>query len=182
MRNIFRNLPMIVIVQVVVAIIAVVVTILAAYQLTPLIKSKEQLQADVELLTEKKKELEASNTKLIAEYNKLEPNFIANLIKPRASAKALTGVRDAKGRQVFELTARLEIAASLPRPISKVVYEFDHPTFNQKNMESHEASYGYAVTYKGWGCLNTVGVTVYFDDGTTTKLFFDMCAALGWQA
>jgi hypothetical protein len=59
-------------------------------------------------------------------------------------------------------------------------YYFEHPSFIDKTKVSTDPSNGFAVSYRGWGALRLVTITVQLNDGTSHSYYFDMVKALGW--
>ncbi|ASS48211.1 MAG: hypothetical protein A3D31_18840 [Candidatus Fluviicola riflensis] len=64
--------------------------------------------------------------------------------------------------------------------ITKVVYDRNHDSFKQPYLTSTDAANDFRAEYTGWGCLQNVIVTIYFDDGSEQTFELDMCAYLGW--
>jgi hypothetical protein len=63
--------------------------------------------------------------------------------------------------------------------IGKVRYEFHHETFRQPVQESSDRDKQFAVSYTGWGCLNSVLVQfTLVQEPQTATVDFDMCAAI----
>ena len=65
--------------------------------------------------------------------------------------------------------------------LQSVQYEFNHPTFRQKQMIGRDRASGFAVGYTGWGCLTSVMVTFTLRDRQAAPpphRDFDMCAAI----
>lgn len=96
------------------------------------------------------------------------------LVKPRASSKP---VRDA-WYKAFDFSVWVDVPAERKSEIRRVVYTFDHPTFKNKTQTSKDASTGFRVGYRGWGCLTRMVITLEMANGEKTPLDFDMCSAL----
>lgn len=64
--------------------------------------------------------------------------------------------------------------------ITKVIYNWNHDSFKQPYLTSTDVANDFRAEYTGWGCLQEVIVTVYFDDGSEQSFELDMCAYLGW--
>ena len=64
--------------------------------------------------------------------------------------------------------------------IDSIVYEFNHPTFRQKEQTGRNRASGFRVGYTGWGCLSSVVVTfnVRGSNETPPHVDFDMCNAI----
>ena len=65
--------------------------------------------------------------------------------------------------------------------IEKVEYEFNHETFTQKKLTSKNKSSHFSSGYRGWGALKNVPVTVFFKNGETEKINFEMLRHIGWE-
>lgn len=63
--------------------------------------------------------------------------------------------------------------------IKDVRYNFNHPTFTNKQVEVDNPQDRFLYSYTGWGCLTSVGVTVELKDGTSKNFDFNMCRSLG---
>lgn len=124
-------------------------------------------------------ELEDQLAKKIEEQEALikEYEWASSPLAIMAQTKAITlnGIRDPQGRQVYDFSIWLQVPVLLKDKIVKVSYYFDHPTMIKKNRESQEAANGYSVSYRGWGCLSSVIITVSLTDGTIHKLDFNQC-------
>jgi hypothetical protein len=99
-------------------------------------------------------------------------------IKAKARATPVTGLTDGAGRQDFDFLLWLEAPGPVKERIDRVAYHFDHPTFINKLRESNDPSSGFAVSYRGWGCLALVKIDIHYHDARTDTLYFDMCNAL----
>jgi transcription initiation factor IIF auxiliary subunit len=64
--------------------------------------------------------------------------------------------------------------------ITKVVYNWNNDSFKQPYQTSTDVANDFRAEYTGWGCLQEVIVTVYFDDGSEQSFELDMCDYLGW--
>ena len=71
-----ERFPRIVKVQLVVAAVAVVVTIAAALEIPQLLKTKKQLQSEIQFLEERKSEAETSLNALVDKLNKQQTTLI----------------------------------------------------------------------------------------------------------
>ncbi len=64
--------------------------------------------------------------------------------------------------------------------VTKVVYDRNHDSFKQPEMTSVDADHDFRAEYVGWGCLQNVIVTIYYDDGSEQSFELNMCDYLGW--
>lgn len=101
-----------------------------------------------------------------------EPLPLTAVVQPRASAKPL----GSKGSYSFELW--LDVPEDRAREIQRVTYVMDHPTFRQKELVSEERSTGFKTGYVGWGCLDSVDVTLRLANEKSETLNFDQCSAI----
>lgn len=178
------RLPLIVKIQVLIAVVALGVTVAATFQLPSLIQTKQTLQAEINGLEEKRRaleerqrEAEAALRQVVARVN-ADKSATAS-VRPRASATELKGAQDSRGRRVYDFRLWVDAPPALKDQVQRVRYQFDHPTFINKFQESTEPSNGFAVSYRGWGCLYLVTITLFFKDGRSEQVLFDMCNALG---
>ena len=179
------QLPKTVILQVVVAFVAVAVTIAAALQLSPLIEKKEQLSKEV---SDKQKELQAYSTQidvLRAQKDRLTHDIrlgqissIEALITPRADVEEFSAAEAAKQPKGFKrFSMWLEVPPDRQDDIARVTYFLNHPSFGTPLMEG-DAKNSFRASYNGWGCLSNVIITVTVKDGEEKELDFDQCAAI----
>jgi hypothetical protein len=113
---------------------------------------------------------------LVDEINKLrDPR-----IQPKVSAVEIPGVKDAQSRQIFDFTLWITSSQYTLNRISKVSYHFNNATYLMKDRESNDHSNGFLISYRGWGCLSVIKITVQYDNGENETLYFDMCDGLGW--
>ena len=171
-----ERFPRIVKVQLVVAAVAVVVTIAAALEIPQLLKTKKQLQSEIQFLEERKSEAETSLNALVDKLNKQQTTLIKGSIRPRASATEVAGVYG--DRQIYDFRLWLDASANLKQQIDKVSYTFDHPPFRNKVQESTDPSNEFEVRYRGWGCLYVVTIDVLLKDGRSEEIYFEMCGVL----
>jgi len=117
--------------------------------------------------------------KLVESIQRYTP--ISALAEPKASARALPELTTTEGQQIYDFSLWLGLPGADKGRIRKVSYEFNHPTFRQKTMVSSNAEDGFKVGYRGWGCLNSVIITLVLRDVPAERIDFDMCRALGWR-
>lgn len=92
-------------------------------------------------------------------------------IQPRASVTPLDG-----GRSTFALW--LEMPEDLAGEIERVNYLFNHPSFRDQNRTISEREGGFLVSYVGWGCLDSVVLTIQRKSGERDKWVVNPCQLL----
>ncbi len=92
---------------------------------------------------------------------------------PRAAA-----VKISDDPQQYEFSLWVEISKERQSEIDKVSYFFDHPSFHDKLIESTDPKNNYGVSYRGWGALRRVIITLHLKNGKSSKLAFDMADAI----
>lgn len=80
----------------------------------------------------------------------------------------------------YRFDIRLRGTEELKHRISKVVYDYNDPSFSNRFVSVTDSRNGYRTGYNGWGCLYGLGVTIYYTDGTNDSFSIDMCEELGW--
>ncbi|MBN1479328.1 hypothetical protein JXA70_03555 [candidate division KSB1 bacterium] len=100
---------------------------------------------------------------------------IADLVKPKALAITLPGQRDPENRQLYNFIVWIEVPHVRKSEISSVAYLFDYFTMLKKERIGREPGNGFAVNYTGWGCLETITLTIKLKNGTQTTVDFAMC-------
>jgi hypothetical protein len=145
-----------------------------AYKAAELDKQIAQKQA-------KLKELEtAYSTALKLANAPVKEIPIFDQIQPKAKAVTVGAQKDSTGNQQYDFTVWLDAPDTIRSQIEKVTYYFDHPSFIDKTKWSTDPSNGFAVSYRGWGALRLVTITVQLKDGTSHSYYFDMVKALSW--
>ena len=113
---------------------------------------------------------------LVDEINRLrDPS-----IQPNARAVKIPGIFDSKQRQIYDFTVWITSSQHTLNKITKVSYQFGHDTFILKNRESIDSSNGFLVSYRGWGCLSVVKLSVECEDDETEYIYFNMCDNISW--
>ena len=97
---------------------------------------------------------------------------------PHAYVDTLRGIKDITGRQLYDFTLWIDLAAFRKKDIRKVEYRANHSSFQE--MTATESSNGFSVHFRGAECLKDIIVTITFIEGTTKQFNFNMCKALGW--
>ena len=166
-------------------------------ELEALRASREQLQKEVESLQRTKTVLSGESDSLRSSLQKIQTETykydrpdLARVVKgltpisarvsPQASSLEVSG-QTTGGKQVFDFSVWLNVPAEDRNSIEKVSYLFNHPTFRQNTMISSDASTGFRIGYRGWGCLSSVIITISLKDGSSDKIDFDMCKKL-WES
>ena len=103
---------------------------------------------------------------------------ISALAQPFAAAQPAPGQFTADGKQLYNYSLWLSAPDDKRPQIQKVTYTFNHPTFIHKDLISSNSADGFRVGYLGWGCLNSVIITIQLESGKAPQIDFDMCAAL----
>lgn len=116
---------------------------------------------------------EVENTALSAKVEDLTP--VSAAVTPRAAAQPVPGAS-----RTYDFSLWVEVPDAKTQRITSVTYEFNHPTFPQKQQISSDAARRFQVGYRGWGCLRSVIITLKTAEGAAEKIDFDMCKALGW--
>jgi hypothetical protein len=98
-----------------------------------------------------------------------------------ASASKIPGQKTSGGSQLHEFTLWIDVPSDRKREIRQVSYRFNNSTFQRKLQGSSDAPTGFRVSYRGWGCLEQVRITLSLRDGSELPLDFNMCAAIGWK-
>jgi cell division protein FtsX len=135
---------------------------------------KERLVQLDSIYTQKELQIaenEQTIAELIDEINQLKDPAII----PKAEAKVVPGVFDSKSNPIYDFTVWITSSQYTLQQIKKVSYQFGHSSFITKNRTSEDASNGYLVSYRGWGCLTMVKILVEFNNNATETLYFNMC-------
>ena len=164
-------------------VIIILVFIFAASELNKLndtIRLKtDKLESLDSTIVMQKKEIGANKNlvnSLVTEINKLrDPS-----IQPNARAVNIPGIIDSKGRQVHDFTVWITSSQHTLNKITKVSYQFGLDTFIIKNRESNDKSNGFLVSYRGWGCLSVVKISVEYENKESEEIYFNMCEEILW--
>ena len=84
-----------------------------------------------------------------------------------------------KGRYYFRI--QLRGIENIKESIVKVVYDRNHPSFDQRYVTTFDKDNNFQGGYEGWGCLQNLGITIYFNNNTKKTFYIDMCKKLGWE-
>src|SRR5262245_23664279 len=99
------------------------------------------------------------------------------VVQPRATAQPLDTKNSARQAE-FQYSLSVDVPPDRVPEIASVSYEFNHPTFSEKIQTSSDASNGFRIGYRGWGCLSLVVITLNLKDGKKQPVNFDQCAGL----
>ena len=137
------------------------------------IKSKE-LQIKSLTKLEESLQLKIDNQRVL--IKELEIASSPSAIVAQSNSVELEGIKDEKGRQIYDFSIFLQVPILLKENITEVKYFFNHPSMLKPNRESTNYANGYNVSYRGWGCLTNIEITVYFENGENHKLYYNQCA------
>lgn len=139
-------------------------------------------------LQEERANLRASLQNIEGEVRKTDDRSLFNtvqkltplsaIVEPRAEAKPVPGGETPGGTQYYDFSIWLGLPSREAGRIGRVSYEFNHPTFTQPRASSTNPADGFRVSYRGWGCLNSVIIQIETTDGSTERIDFDMCKEL----
>ncbi len=116
----------------------------------------------------------------IEKFHSLKITSANEVYEVKATARA-TGAKTPQGYPVYKFSMYINSPPELLHSITKVTYEFNHPTFSKPLHEVTDARSKFATFYTGWGCLNSVLVKVYLSDNTLQTIDFNMCKNIGWE-
>jgi uncharacterized coiled-coil protein SlyX len=164
-------------------VIVILVFVFAAKKLTELndtiITKTNELDSLNSTISLQKNEIDANKElmkELVNEINKLkDPN-----VKPNARAVEIPGVKDSQGRQIYDFTVWITSSQHTLNKIKNVSYQFGHDTFIIRNRKSSDKSNGFLVSYRGWGCLSVVKLSVEYKSNEIEEVYFDMCDSISW--
>ena len=118
--------------------------------------------------------------KLKANTEKLYSVFVTpenHVYEIKASAQ-VSGEKSADG-PLYTFSIFINSTPAVLDTITKVSYDFLHSTFKIQHVFSNNAKNQFSYSYKGWGCLTSVKVTIELKDGTSKTTDFNMCRSLG---
>src|SRR5258706_2336087 len=148
----------------------------------PLLQQRQELSSDIHRLQTEKDKLQREMQDLKSSIESLNYAKVTSqnqVFQLQASAKALTGQKTADGKPIYRFSIYVNASPEVLQNITKVTYDFNHPTFHQPHREATDRANNFQIQYIGWGCLSPVDVKVYLKDGTTQSIPFDMCKSLG---
>ncbi|MDO6621087.1 pYEATS domain-containing protein [Shewanella sp. 6_MG-2023] len=131
-------------------------------QVKNLTELEESLQLKIDNQRDIIRELEiaSSPTAIVAQSNSVE----------------LEGIKDGDGRQIYDFSIFLQVPILLKEKITEVNYFFNHPSMLKPNRKSTNYANGYNVSYRGWGCLTKIEITVHIENGKNHKIYYNQCA------
>lgn len=156
----------------------------SASQLRTLESRRNQLNEDISKLKAQKELTQSAASRaveLLNEKNKELTGPLVDLVHPQVHATPAPGLTASNGLPLYDFILSVSVPEARKSEITEVQYNFNHPTFVNQNQTSKDASNGFAVSYRGWGCLSLVTIRVVLKKGDTVPLYFDECKALGWS-
>lgn len=144
--------------------------------------AKQNLQASRQDNQDLKNTIQATRVNTDWLYQKQNVSSLIKVaVEPTATAKQLS--QGGGGfKPTYEFTLRLEFlpehAAKVRPLIEKVVYQFNYPGFPEPSRTGTAPDQGFAVTYRGWGALRNVILTIHLKDGTQVPMDLDMTKLL----
>ncbi|HRI07066.1 MAG TPA: hypothetical protein PKW35_04570 [Nannocystaceae bacterium] len=82
------------------------------------------------------------------------------------------------GGGLYDFSVWLDMPAGVADQIERVTYLLNHPSFRDQNRTVTASEGGFRVSYRGWGCLDSVVVTLQHKTGERDKMVFNMCDLL----
>jgi hypothetical protein len=93
---------------------------------------------------------------------------------------ALSPTKDSyRDRPVYQVRVWVDLPKTRAAEVLKVEYFFDHASFVPKLQTAFDGDAGFALSYRGYGCVDATATLVLADE-TRHPLPFDMCAQ--WKA
>ena len=87
----------------------------------------------------------------------------------------LKNAKMANGDPLYEFSLKIKDSLIVSK-LKCVDYFFDHSSFNPRLKTSNDAKNNFKLTYKGWGCLDTVQVYLHYKESPKTDtIIFRMC-------
>jgi hypothetical protein len=81
---------------------------------------------------------------------------------------------------LYNFSIWLDLSDRQKKLIRQVVYKFDHPSFKLKKQTKTDPTDGFKASYTGWGAIDSVPITVTYNDGHTANVDLEMIKALNW--
>jgi hypothetical protein len=122
-----------------------------------------------------------------AQKQTLTKNVDAAILQSKVNVNASCEdlkTKGANGLELYKFGFWLGDAADTLRHIRSVDYFLDHPSFSQKHNISTDPNANFELSYRGWGCLDSVSVRLTFDDPSIqpAPIDFNQCKALQGQS
>jgi hypothetical protein len=111
----------------------------------------------------------------VAPATSLEPIEKVSQVKLSLSATKGTFL----DRPIYTVRIWIDVPKSRVSEVLKAEYHFDHESFVPKSRTAFDPDTGFALTYRGYGCVDAKAALVG-RDGTKHPLPFDMCGS--WVA
>ena len=83
----------------------------------------------------------------------------------------LLNARMADGNPLYVFTLKIKDSLIISK-LSSVDYFFAHSSFNPRLKTSKDAKNNFKLSYKGWGCLDTVQVYLHYKESLKTDTSF----------
>ena len=130
-----------------------------------------------EAIAEKKDELTELRRQIgpiREEIDHIRNGPLSELVTPKAIAILRPGLKDERGRQLFNFIVWLDLPFVRKADIKQVEYVFGDDSFLRNRHTSSESSNGFAVGYLGWGAMPSVPITIVTNQGPNVSLRFRM--------
>ncbi|NML65902.1 C1 family peptidase [Hymenobacter sp. RP-2-7] len=100
--------------------------------------------------------------------------------------RALGRIRNRATNNKYDFEIQLRGIERVITHVDSVTYFWNHPTFNEYNgilrlSREEGLETNFSGAYSGWGCLDDVIITLYFNNRKTKVIHLDMCNSLGWS-
>jgi len=132
-------------------------------------KSSETLTVDI---ARKQARIDQLNSTL----TELERTNSPEGIKVFSNEVLVPNAFDEENRQLYDISIWLQVPLTLKGQIREVDYYFENSTMRLKHRKSNIYENGYSVSYRGWGVLNDVLVTLTLKTGESYRIHYDQ-----WQ-
>lgn len=153
----------------------------SATQLRTLEHRRDQLTAEIEKLEARKEQAVAGAAlavRTLQEVTKPISGTLAEVVHPQVRATPVPGAKAANGLPLYDFVLSVSVPEGRKSEIREVQYTFAHSSFLNKQQTSTDSSNGFAVSYRGWGCLSLVVIKLMLQNGSAVPLYFDECQAL----
>jgi hypothetical protein len=113
----------------------------------------------------------------IIETNQILENVVT---PPHEKIIAIGKPKRIGGRMLYDISFELKIDSI--DEVLQVDYFFNHDSFRPKTKTSFLAKKNFKIEYIGWGCIDTVLVTIRYKSGEIEEIKFPMCRELRLEA
>jgi hypothetical protein len=136
----------------------------------------ENMQAIVFFKNNTSMTFEFNACELIEYYNSSEEEYALESfeITPVVTAK------ETPREGMYNFQVQLRGIESIKDHIVEVVYDRNHESIKQRYYTTTDKTNNFQGGYTGWGCLEDLVVTIYYDDETFDTYTINMCNELGW--